>query len=368
EIVRSDRHTTRNVVRYRFTRSDTEYRRKNPVTIAASRIAVPVAESQLKMNTAPSGVALPTTGGTRDTSLSKPGIGKLGAERWFRNVFTCGVPHANTITTSTTHGVIAVRSDGAARAGTSISVCGSATPGAAPPARDVARPRVAMRNHARQLIQHADAMMSTNHGPWELDTRDCGTANVTPATNSGAHSSRTPRSPEYAAINQNGTISEKTGNCRPIIALRWPTQRLVTHRRAMIGVPSAPKATGAVFAMSESADASSGGNPSPMSIAPVTATGVPNPAAPSKNAPKQNAISSSGSRRSVVMPMIARCSVTNTPRSSVSLYRKMTLSTIQPIGRNPYAAPSRAARPAMDPGMPMIPTAIASAAANPASA
>ena len=67
----------------------------------------------------------------------------------------------------------------------------------------------------------------------------------------------------------------------------------VTPCSAMIGVPSAPNATGAVFAISDSADASSGGNPSPISIAPVTATGVPNPAAPSKNAPKQNAMSRS---------------------------------------------------------------------------
>ena len=61
----------------------------------------------------------------------------------------------------------------------------------------------------------------------------------------------------------------------------------------MIGVPSAPNATGAVLAISDSADASNGGKPRPINIAPVTATGVPNPAAPSKNAPKQNAMSKS---------------------------------------------------------------------------
>ena len=54
----------------------------------------------------------------------------------------------------------------------------------------------------------------------------------------------------------------------------------------MIGVPSAPKATGAVLAMSDRPDAASGVKPRPISIAPVTATGVPKPAAPSKNAPK----------------------------------------------------------------------------------
>jgi hypothetical protein len=53
----------------------------------------------------------------------------------------------------------------------------------------------------------------------------------------------------------------------------------------MIGVPSAPYATGAVLAISESPDAASGEKPRPIRIAAVTATGVPNPAAPSKNAP-----------------------------------------------------------------------------------
>jgi hypothetical protein len=74
----------------------------------------------------------------------------------------------------------------------------------------------------------------------------------------------------------------------------------------MTGVPSAPNATGAVFAINDSADASSGGKPSPISIAPVTATGVPNPAAPSKKAPNANAMSSSCSRRSAVIPAMAR--------------------------------------------------------------
>ena len=60
----------------------------------------------------------------------------------------------------------------------------------------------------------------------------------------------------------------------------------------MIGVPSAPNATGAVLAMSDSPEAASGVNPSPIRMAAVTATGVPKPAAPSKNAPKQNATSS----------------------------------------------------------------------------
>ena len=60
----------------------------------------------------------------------------------------------------------------------------------------------------------------------------------------------------------------------------------VAAARPAMGVPSAPKATGAVLAMSERPAAASGEKPSPIRIAPVTATGVPKPAAPSKNAPK----------------------------------------------------------------------------------
>ena len=55
----------------------------------------------------------------------------------------------------------------------------------------------------------------------------------------------------------------------------------------MIGVPSAPNATGAVLAISDRPDAASGEKPRPIRIAAVTATGVPKPAAPSKNAPKR---------------------------------------------------------------------------------
>ena len=80
------------------------------------------------------------------------------------------------------------------------------------------------------------------------------------------------------------------------MALSARRSRPVTALSAMIGVPSAPNATGAVLAISERPDAASGAKPRPMSIAPVTATGVPNPAAPSKNAPNANATSSSCSR------------------------------------------------------------------------
>ena len=84
-----------------------------------------------------------------------------------------------------------------------------------------------------------------------------------------------------------------------------------------MGVPSAPKATGAVLAMSERPAAASGEKPRPIRIAPVTATGVPKPEAPSKNAPNAKAISSSCSRRSGVMSPIDCCMMANQPRSTV---------------------------------------------------
>ena len=58
-------------------------------------------------------------------------------------------------------------------------------------------------------------------------------------------------------------------------------------------MPSDPKATGAVLAMSASEAAMIGSKPRPASIEAVMATGAPKPAMPSMSAPKQNATSSS---------------------------------------------------------------------------
>ena len=56
--------------------------------------------------------------------------------------------------------------------------------------------------------------------------------------------------------------------------------RPVTAASAMSGVPSAPKATGAVLPISARPAACSGRKPRPISIAAEIATGVPKPAAP----------------------------------------------------------------------------------------
>ena len=57
-------------------------------------------------------------------------------------------------------------------------------------------------------------------------------------------------------------MSEKNGSCRPTIADNVISLMPVALLSAMMGVPNAPKATGAVLAMSERPDAASGRKPS----------------------------------------------------------------------------------------------------------
>ena len=80
-----------------------------------------------------------------------------------------------------------------------------------------------------------------------------------------------------------------------------------------MGVPSAPYATGAVLPMRARPAAGRGLKPRPMSIAAEIATGVPNPAAPSMNAPNANAMSSTWMRRSPARPAIVSFTTSNFP-------------------------------------------------------
>jgi hypothetical protein len=63
-----------------------------------------------------------------------------------------------------------------------------------------------------------------------------------------------------------------------------------------VGVPTAPNDTPAAWPTSASATARTGGKPSPTSNGAASATGVPNPAAPSMNSPKNHAMSNGGQR------------------------------------------------------------------------
>ena len=82
------------------------------------------------------------------------------------------------------------------------------------------------------------------------------------------------------------------------MALSASTSSPVTVLRVRIGVPIAPQATGAVLAIRQSKAAWNGRNPSPTRNAAEIATGAPNPAAPSMNAPNEKATSTAWSRRS----------------------------------------------------------------------
>jgi hypothetical protein len=291
---------------------------------------VPVAESQLSVNTASSGFATATTGGTLSTSLSRHGTAKRGADSPFRNALNAGRPQTKTMAERSTHGRHAsqtTRPDGGALS----SRPGVASSSAGPASRGVHH----RSRRASAAIERTAETTSTSQGPWKFERRYCGTANATPATRAAGHTPAIPRRPAKAATTQNGTRTAKNGSCRPTMAERSITSSPVTAPRARIGVPSAPNATGAVFAMSERQDAAIGVKPSWMRRAAVTATGVPNPAAPSKNAPRQNAMPitwmrGSGERRARLVRRTAKC-----PFATDMSYRKMRLSTIQPMGKRP---------------------------------
>ena len=126
---------------------------------------------------------------------------------------------------------------------------------------------------------------------------------------------------------------------RPTAALSRASGKPVTVASVTSGTPIEPNATGDVFASKQSAAASNGAKPTPASIAPATATGVPKPAAPSINAPKANAISSACKRGSAEMLPIESLMTSKWPVSTVSRKSKIAVKTTQPIGKRPNAAP-----------------------------
>ncbi|MNZ48820.1 hypothetical protein D3C78_665730 [compost metagenome] len=143
------------------------------------------------------------------------------------------------------------------------------------------------RNRVRHTNDTSDEIMSGSSGPMKFELRYCAMANEPPATITAGHVSFTPRQPSIIAMIQNSTIMVRNGNWRPTI---WPISKLsrpVTCPATRIGMPIAPNATGAVLTIRHRPAAYNGLKPSPTSSAAVIATGAPNPAAPSRNAPKQ---------------------------------------------------------------------------------
>ena len=96
------------------------------------------------------------------------------------------------------------------------------------------------RKPIRQAIDISEAPISTIHGLIKFEIRNWGMAKETPVTRIAGQMSFMPRYPANAQISQNGTISEKNGNCRPTMAPSRNGSRSVTLARPAIGVPSAP--------------------------------------------------------------------------------------------------------------------------------
>src|ERR1044072_9234602 len=100
--------------------------------------------------------------------------------------------------------------------------------------------RQILRKPIRHAIETSEAPMSTIHGLMKFEMRYCGMANETPVTTIAGQTSFIPFQPANAQISQNGTMSEKNGNCRPTMAPSGSESMLVTLKIPAIGVPSAP--------------------------------------------------------------------------------------------------------------------------------
>jgi hypothetical protein len=299
----------------------------------------------------------------------------------FRKPLTCGSPQSKTLTPSITHGTQARRVSCRARAGVSVGLRRLAAPG--PSGRWVAVDGASSRSCSKRQIDRgcqnrtrnssdpietSEARMSTSSGPMKLETRNWTRPKEAPAVSAAGQTSRVALRPASAQTSQKGTIRAKNGSWRPTIALRVSTGRLVTPARVRIGVPMAPNATGAVLPISDSPAAGTGRKPSPISMAALIATGVPNPADPSRKAPKQNAIKRTWMRRSDAIPAIEPLTTSNAPVATVMSYTNIAVSTIQPMGNNPKSAPLTRAAVAIGAGTPYTSSATSKAVAKPASA
>ncbi len=192
-----------------------------------------------------------------------------------------------------------------------------------------------LRNRVRQIRLARAEVMSGSSGPMKLEVKYWVTAKLRPATRAAGQVSFTPRRPSIMNTSQNGTNSDSSGSWRPVMAPMWKASMPVTWPATMIGMPRAPKATGAVLAIRHRPAAYSGLKPRPTSKAAVIATGAPKPAAPSRKAPKQKPISSTCRRWSSVIDSTELRITSNWPLLTVSLYRNTAATMIQAIGQRP---------------------------------
>jgi len=75
-----------------------------------------------------------------------------------------------------------------------------------------------VRNQASTTMEIMAESMSTSHGPWKFEIRNCGMAKLTPATRMAGQIAIVLRMPQNVITSQKGTITEKNGSCRPTMA------------------------------------------------------------------------------------------------------------------------------------------------------
>ena len=106
-------------------------------------------------------------------------------------------------------------------------------------------------NSASAAIDARPPAMSTSSTPTKLLQAYCTAANVPPQTSTAGHTPRSPRQPLIVTTSHAGTMSDTNGSWRPAMTPRVCEGIPVTAASVRIGVPMAPNATGAVFAMSD---------------------------------------------------------------------------------------------------------------------
>ncbi len=108
------------------------------------------------------------------------------------------------------------------------------------------------RNSVRQSRETSAEITSGSSGPRKLEVRYWAIAKEPPETTTAGQVSFTPRQPSMIAMTQNSTIMVRNGNWRPAIWLIAIASTPVTWPATIIGMPIAPKATGAVFTIRQS--------------------------------------------------------------------------------------------------------------------
>lgn len=144
----------------------------------------------------------------------------------------------------------------------------------------------------------SEATTSVNSYEKYVEHHHCAIANAPPVTSAAGHAWTSPRLPSMIIMRKKGTAIAKNGAWWPTTAPMCAGSRPVRLPAVVIGMATAPNATGAVFAMRHTTAVLSGLSPRASTIVAVMATGAPNPARASRRPPKQNAMSMAWMRMS----------------------------------------------------------------------